>query len=405
MELSLAGLRDQLMRQMVTQAFIDDTGHLSYMTLIPRFKTAGLPQAELNGMEMGGFWVDTYQASQPDATSTSRGSTSANSPGETPAVSRAGVVPWTNISQTSAKIACGNRVINGVACHLMTMEEWAAIAYLAWMYDPELRGNTNSGSDHRDPNSWEYRGIDDPVQSGRTLTGSGPASWRLFGQHVADLVGNVWEWLDFTIEDGLWTDPDTGLKYCLAPPGGSAAILAAELSDDPSISTIPFSYDPDYVGPPLPAQGTIQLWNEQVSYTGRTGTELEPGTLTGCVRGANGSGIAVHPAQRRFATVHPQFNSTPSGAGDYGAYGQAKLELLGAIDPLRRLALPAEVSSGGSSEYGKLHLYYWRSYGFRAARRGGNFGDGSGAGVFALSLYYLPSSAYYYDGFRAAMSI
>lgn len=414
MDLSLAGIKDQLMRSMVTQAFIDDTGNLSYMTLVPKFKTAGLPQTELNGLELGGFWADTYPCSQPNATSTSRGSTPANNPGTTPAVSRAGVVSWTDISQPNAMIACSNRKINGVACHLVTMEEWAALAYLTWMYDRDMRGNTDWGKDHRDANSWENYGIEDPLTSSyadgyskdmaRVLTGTGPSTWRLFGQHIWGLVGNVWEWLDFVIEDGLWTAPD-GKKHCIAPPGGAAAILGTELTDDPSIITIPFSYDPDYVGPELPSQGVIQLRNEQISYTGKTGAGLIDGTLTGCTRSANGSPIAAHPSGRRFTTVDTRFNYSPTTTGDYGAYGAAKLSAMATSESLRKLAIPEVVSSSGNSQYGNMHAYYWRTYGPRAALRGGYFTSGSNGGVGALILYLLPSYADLSTGFRAAMDL
>jgi hypothetical protein len=82
----------------------------SIMIWIPKYKTAGfVAQPNLNGIQMGGFWVDKYQCSQPDATMGSRGLTSPDTPGAIPGVSQVLKVPWTDISWVNAKVACKNR--------------------------------------------------------------------------------------------------------------------------------------------------------------------------------------------------------------------------------------------------------------------------------------------------------
>ena len=68
-----------------------------HQVYIPPFYGAGLPDANLNGVLFGGFWIDKYLACQPDASNVSRGSVSPNAPGANGAASKPHVVPWTNI--------------------------------------------------------------------------------------------------------------------------------------------------------------------------------------------------------------------------------------------------------------------------------------------------------------------
>ena len=193
--------------------FIHDDGSgnsvISTMAFIPKFVTSGWPQAALNGLNVGGFWIDVYKNSQPDATSIYRGSTSPDTPGSVAATSRPGVSLWDDISWISARIAASNRTINGRACHLVTpFEKFAAMSWIMksgnW---GNVRGNNNSGKDTRDADAWGNYGIFDPLQAAyRTLAGSGPASWwsgGVIGQGIHGLVGNVYEWEDCRIESGL----------------------------------------------------------------------------------------------------------------------------------------------------------------------------------------------------------
>ena len=76
---------------------------------IPKFESAGFTQANLNGIECGGFWMDKYQACMHDASNVSRGSVSANSPGLNGAASMPGVVAWTDINWSNAMKAIENR--------------------------------------------------------------------------------------------------------------------------------------------------------------------------------------------------------------------------------------------------------------------------------------------------------
>lgn len=76
---------------------------------IPPFDSEGFPDPNLNEIECGGFWIDKYQACMFDATNVSRGSSTVNDPGTHGAASKPGVVIWTDIDWTNAKIAIENR--------------------------------------------------------------------------------------------------------------------------------------------------------------------------------------------------------------------------------------------------------------------------------------------------------
>ena len=194
--------------------FIHDDGSttnnvISTMAFIPKFVTSGWPQAALNGLNVGGFWIDVYKNSHPAATSIARGTAAPDTPGAMTGTSRPGVSLWDDISWISARIAASNRTINGRACHLVTpFEKFAAMSWIMksgnW---GNVRGNNNNGKDTRDADAWGSYGIFDVLQEEyRTLTGSGPASWwsgGVIGQGIHGLVGNVYEWEDCRIESGL----------------------------------------------------------------------------------------------------------------------------------------------------------------------------------------------------------
>jgi hypothetical protein len=108
--------------------------------------------------------------------------------------------PYTTISFDSAKSKCEAM---GTGWHLASNAEWSAIVWLCimngWLGQ---HGNTNYGRYHGD--TFETAIRQDAAQAGdasgtaRTLTGSGPLSWRHNGaiSGIADMVGNTWEWQD-----------------------------------------------------------------------------------------------------------------------------------------------------------------------------------------------------------------
>lgn len=227
------------------QEFTTASGAVTRMIKIPFFIH--------DGIIYGGFWVDKYEASRSDATSTSEGTSS------TP-VSKRNVVPWTGINLASAKAnaSASGRQISGVgSCRLINMKEWYAL-YLIGRHAKvkgnfgatttsgwNERGNTRSGKDGR--NSSSYVCTDDPIENGggtgRCLTGTGYKSWGHIldvtadkntdgstfsdvadninnsssafdgDKQVYDLVGNIKEWIDFTVtKSGSMIAVDSGYQ-------------------------------------------------------------------------------------------------------------------------------------------------------------------------------------------------
>ena len=187
------------------------SGFPSYMNIIPRFSLEDLhatalgtgihPAFIVKGIEKSEIFIGTYQAVSQD--------------GE--AISLPNQIPETSIDFDTARELCLNA---GPGFHLMTNWEWSAVALWCIANGHNVRGNTNWGSSHTNPEELGKR----CKKSGATLTGSGPDSWRHDGtaHGIADLVGNVWEWVDglklkegkiympsdnaFSLPENLWMD-------------------------------------------------------------------------------------------------------------------------------------------------------------------------------------------------------
>jgi len=142
----------------------------------------------------------------------------------------------------------------------MTNWEWAAVTLwvMKQVTDSVLphqpRGNTDYGRAHdeyQETGTRQDGATYDPGEAtgtAHTLTGSGPATWRhdLSIAGIADMVGNIWEWVGgmkivdgalkmpndnhYGQADGSWADQDTTLSdpgdWADDPttPGGSADV-------------------------------------------------------------------------------------------------------------------------------------------------------------------------------------
>lgn len=97
--------------------------------------------------------------------------------------------PAVNVNHDEAIRLCEAK---GPGWHLITNDEWSALARQSWENDTVPTGNTNSGKSHSHP---EQKGTTYQNSYGKTLTGSGPIEWNhdRTAEGVADMVGNVWE--------------------------------------------------------------------------------------------------------------------------------------------------------------------------------------------------------------------
>jgi len=99
--------------------------------------------------------------------------------------------PAVNINHDEAIRLCEGK---GPGWHLITNDEWAALAHQSRKNGTLPRGNTDCGKSHNHP---EETGVTfkDASGSSKTLTGSGPVTWNHDGtaEGVADMCGNIWE--------------------------------------------------------------------------------------------------------------------------------------------------------------------------------------------------------------------
>lgn len=123
-----------------------------------------------------------------------------------------GVDPATGADYDQAQAYCK---ANGPGFHLSTMHEWSAFKMWCMKNGFQPRGNTDYGRHHvqkHEAGARQDGGAPGESGTARTLTGSGPMSWRHdnspFG--VSDLVGNIWEWqgLFKTVDGRIYTTPD-----------------------------------------------------------------------------------------------------------------------------------------------------------------------------------------------------
>jgi hypothetical protein len=279
------------------------------------------------------------------------------------AVSIPGQSPRVNINFDAAKTACEQ---NGPGFHLVTAWERAAIALWCFKNAHQPRGNTASGKSHEA--TWET-GTPTPDNAAKTLGGSGPASWRHDGTMagIADLVGNVWEWLD-------------GLKMV--------------------DGRLYFPTDNNFMSPEA-------QWPASSIYLDAT---AGPGDRNGSVDSGD---IVVSDRITKYSET-----PTPSGGSDPGdfdyAYNStwkatAVSSTFGNLDLVKRraavqLMIAPKLAAADESPLfpDAKGAFYSRNYGERLPLWGGAWGDGAGAGLAALYLNYRRSYSNSGIGLRPA---
>lgn len=140
----------------------------------------------------GGFCLDKYEAAAGNGCSikdpANQDDTRADLENSACApVSQAGLIPWRFISQNQAAVACAK-----AGKRLPTNEEWLAAA----LATPDKPGNWTA-DDCQVSNNWSQ-------QPGYTGSGKNCVS----GVGAYDMVGNVWEWVEGTVEDGKYKGND-----------------------------------------------------------------------------------------------------------------------------------------------------------------------------------------------------
>lgn len=245
--------------------------------------------------------------------------------------------PAVNVNHDEAIRLCEAK---GPGWHLITNDEWAALARQSWENDTVPTGNTNSGKSHSHP---EQKGTTYQNSYGKTLTGSGPIEWNhdRTAEGVADMVGNVWEHVG-------------GVRFLNGQvqiiPNNEAAAGADQSPDSKEWTAI---YTPD---------------GDPVYYNVKDGE------------------IVLQP-------------TAPEGT-DYDGVPFCDLHERADMDvPDKLIELGLYPAPGYEGEE-----YFWLDTdGERCVYRGGDWSDGTPAGVFSLDGYSSRSGVLWSLGFRSAL--
>ena len=335
----------------------DALGHPNIMRRVPKFRiedvypdlglTGTFPAFIVNGVEKSELFISVY----------------ANVLVDNVGVSLPGLDPAGNMTFDQAVAYCANK---GPGWHLMSNAEWAALQALALKTGFQPRGNTYWGLDYE----LKYEtgtlapgaavlGVRDDSKHGRTLTGSGPLSWRHDNSAagIADLNGNVWEWT-------------SGLR-----------LNAGE------IQIIP---DNDVAAGASQAANST-LWKAIL----QNGNLVNPGTadtLKYDAAGANGTGAPV--LNKAITSQYPSPDTTASA---YCYYKDTTAKTGVTVPALAKVLGLYPVNT--SDPVGGLWV---RNAGERLALRGGGCSCNSHAGLFALTLDTYRTGYHRAVGFRSA---
>lgn len=335
----------------VNTVLYDSKGYPSIMCVVPRFNlediasgigTGTHPAFMVGGVQKSEIFVGKFQARVHDGH----------------ALSLPGQDPTASINFDDANARC---TAKGPGWHMMTNAEWAAVALWCWKNGFMPRGNANWGRDHAQ--TYETGRRQDGQAPGfnegtaRTLTGSGPASWYHDNSPagIADMCGNVWEWVrGMRVVDG---------EIQIIPENNAAMTDADHSAGSP-------------------------LWRAIL----QNGTLVDPGTAN--TLKWNATGAAGAGAPQLATAVTSQSDGETSASVQYKDMTAASGVTVPSL--LKALGLHPHATD---MERGRL---YMRNEGERLPIRGGRWGNGVTAGVFALSLGDARSNALSGIGFRPA---
>ena len=246
--------------------------------------------------------------------------------------------PAVNINHDEAIRLCESK---GPGWHLITNDEWAALAHQSRKKGTLPRGNTDRGKSHSHP---EETGVTFKDASGscKTLTGSGPVTWNHDGtaEGVADMCGNIWEHVGgIRFVDG---------QVQVIPDNGAAA--GADQSKD----------SPEWA-PIYTADGDPVYYN------------VEGGHI-------------------KLQTVEPEEKDW-----DGEQFTELDASLIDIPEKLIELGLYP------TPEYESDEHFYLDTNGERIVIRGGGWPDGARAGVFSFGGDYSRADVSWHVGFRSAL--
>jgi hypothetical protein len=265
--------------------------------------------------------------------------------------------PRANITFDQSLTYCRNK---GAGWSLVPYSLWAAIALWCKKNGTMPRGNNNYGSDHSYTHEKGVETYFDTSQNktGRTATGSGPATWNhnWASDGIADLNGNVREWVaGMRIKDG---------EIQIIPYANS--MLAATDMSASSVEWKAILADGTLVAPGT--AGTLKYtWDSANSKIMLTTGVTSPVTVEDVYRASSFTSMGLEggivvPELVKSLIIYPD-----NPGADYG--GDSK-----------------EINTSGE----------------RLPGCGGYWGNGSTAGVFCVFLNHPRSSSTASIGFRSA---
>jgi hypothetical protein len=390
------GLMTALFGGRVTAWTDPNAGDVVY---IPTFQ-----HPDVAGVTFGGFVVQQYAASQPNATDSDDNPDVADGAavGAVPAHSKPMVSPWREITMLNARKTCANI---GVGWHLITAYEWSSLAMYAHMMSTQPHGsnaNTNPPSDASYP---AETGVLDAALFARNatyksaLTGSGPNTWahNHSADGVFDLNGVIWQWNEGLMLCPASLNDNSDTPVAITGAGGAGyPLILANLAV--ALTTAPYGASTSVAAHTL--TDTNKVWTAN-AFVGSYLFDAAGALYVITANSATALTInkAAGPAAGPYSILRLVATNITAGITS----GHKILTLQSGAD-LAPFAVPATADVTGAAAYGN-DFYYHGVTALSAALRGGGWDNGVGAGVFALGLDSAPSHRTVDRGARACKAL